>query len=143
MKMFGATRQPRDFAIAAALLVSAIGSALSADVSLKLSGAAEVPAVTTSATGTGTIVIKSDKSVTGSVKTVGMEGTMAHIHPTPPGKNAPPIIGLVKTADNVWCVPEGSTLTDDQFKSFQDGSLYVNVHSAAHPGGEIRAQLNI
>ncbi len=141
MKMSGATRYPRDFAVAAALLVSAIGSALSADVSLKLSGAAEVPAVTTTATGAGTIVIKSDKSVSGSVKTAGIEGTMAHIHLAPAGKNGPPIISLVKTADNVWSVPEGSTLTDDQFKSFQDGNLYVNVHSAAHPGGEIRAQL--
>jgi hypothetical protein len=141
MKSIAATRPLRDFAAAAALFVGAIGTALSADVSLKLSGAEEVPAVTTSATGSGTIVIKSDKSVSGSVKTVGIEGTMAHIHLAPPGKNGPPIISLVKTADNVWSVPDGSTLTDDQFKSFQDGNLYVNVHSAAHPGGEIRAQL--
>jgi len=137
-------RSPRllcGFALGAALLVTAISPAYSADMSLKLSGAEEVPAVTTSATGTGTIVIKSDKSVTGSVKTVGIEGTMAHIHLAPAGKNGPPIISLVKTGDNVWSVPDGSTLTDDQFKSFQEGNLYVNVHSAAHPGGEIRAQL--
>lgn len=141
MKTFRAPRRVCELALGAALLVTAIGSAYPADVSLKLSGAEEVPAVTTAATGTGTIVIKSDKSVTGSVKTVGIEGTMAHIHLAPAGKNGPPIISLVKTADNVWSVPQGSTLTDDQFKSFQEGNLYVNVHSAAHPGGEIRAQL--
>jgi hypothetical protein len=141
MKVSPATRRLRDSALAAALLASALGSAFSADVSLKLSGGEEVPTVTTSATGTGTIVIKSDKSVTGAVKTLGVEGTMAHIHLAPPGENGPPIISLVKTAEYVWSVPEGSSLTDDQFKSFQAGDLYVNVHSAAHPGGEIRAQL--
>jgi hypothetical protein len=140
MKISPAIPRLRNSALAA-LLVSLMSSALAADVSLKLSGAEEVPAVATSATGTGTIVIRSDKSVTGSVKTVGIEGTMAHIHLAPAGKNGPPIISLVKTSENVWSVPEGSTLTDDQFKSFQDGSLYVNVHSAAHPGGELRAQL--
>ena len=141
MRIFRAIRRSGEIALTAVLLVSAIGSAFSADVSLKLSGAQEVPAVTTSASGTGTIVIKSDKSVTGSVKTLGIDGTMAHIHLAAAGKNGPPIISLVKTADSVWSVPEGSTLTDEQFKSFQDGNLYVNVHSAAHPGGEIRAQL--
>ncbi len=114
MKTIAATRQLRDFAVTAALLVGALSTALSADMSLKLSGAAEVPAVATSATGTGTIVITLDKSVSGSVKTVGMEGTMAHIHLAPPGQNGPPIISLVKTAVNVWSVPESSTLTDDE-----------------------------
>ena len=66
---------------------------------------------------------------------------MAHIHLAPPGTNGPPIITLVKTSETVWSVPDGAMLTDDQFKSFKDGNLYVNVHSAAHPGGEIRTQL--
>jgi hypothetical protein len=141
MQMSRTMRRLRDSALAGALLVSVIGAAFSAEVSLKLSGNEEVPAVTTSAIGTGTIVVNADKSVTGAVKTVGIDGTMAHIHLAPPGKNGPPIITLVRTSENVWSVPAGATLTDDQLKSFQDGNLYVNVHSAAHPGGEIRAQL--
>jgi hypothetical protein len=32
-------------------------------------------------------------------------------------------------------------LTPEQLKSYQAGELYVNVHSAANKGGEIRAQL--
>jgi hypothetical protein len=32
-------------------------------------------------------------------------------------------------------------LTPDQMKAFKDGDLYVNIHSAAHPVGEVRAIL--
>ena len=40
-----------------------------------------------------------------------------------------------------WSVPPGSKLTDEQYTSFKSGNLYVNVHSAEHKPGEIRAQL--
>jgi hypothetical protein len=116
-------------------------AAHAADVAVKLTGDQEVPPVTSAATGLGTIVIKNDKTVSGSIKTTGIEGTVAHIHLAEPGKNGPPIITLTKTADTTWSVPEGAKLTDDQYKSFKDGNLYVNVHSAEHKGGEIRTQL--
>ncbi len=116
-------------------------AAHAADVAVKLTGDQEVPPVTSAATGLGTIVIKNDKTVSGSIKTTGIEGTVAHIHLAEPGKNGPPIITLTKAADNTWSVPEGAKLTDDQYKSFKDGNLYVNVHSAEHKGGEIRTQL--
>jgi CHRD domain len=140
MKMFRTARRFQTLALVG-LLLGGLGSALSAELTVKLTGDQEVPPVTTSATGTGTIAIKADKSVSGSITTVGIQGTMAHIHLAPSGTNGPPIITLVKTSETVWSVPEGAMLTDDQFKSFKDGNLYVNVHSAAHPGGEIRAQL--
>ena len=128
-------------ALAASFVVGTAGTAQAADVKVKLTGDQEVPAVTTAATGAGTIVIKDDKSVSGSIKTTGIEGTVAHIHLAEPGKNGPPIITLTKNADNTWSVPEASKLTDDQYKAFKDGNLYVNVHSAEHKGGEIRTQL--
>jgi hypothetical protein len=117
------------------------GAAVAADVKVTLSGGEEVPAVTTSASGTGTITIKDDKSVTGSVTTKGVVGTAAHIHLAPAGKNGPPIITLTKKSENEWTVPEGSKLTDEQYAAYKAGSLYVNVHSAANKGGEIRGQL--
>ena len=34
-----------------------------------------------------------------------------------------------------------TTPSADQLKAYKAGELYVNVHSAANPGGEVRAQL--
>ena len=107
-----------------------------------LSGAEEVPPVTTSASGSGTITVKDDKSVSGSVTTTGVAGTAAHIHMGAKGRNGPVIVPLTKSSDgNTWTVPEGRTLTDAQYEAYKAGNLYVNVHSAAFKGGEIRGQL--
>jgi hypothetical protein len=38
-------------------------------------------------------------------------------------------------------VTGNAVLTDDQIKAFMDGKAYVNVHTAANPGGEIRGQV--
>jgi hypothetical protein len=70
-----------------------------------------------------------------------VNGIAAHIHQAAAGKNGPPIIALEKTAEGTWSVPKGSKLSDEQYAAFKAGELYVNVHSADHKGGEIRAQL--
>jgi hypothetical protein len=110
-------------------------------LSLSLSGAAEVPPVTTTATGTAQITVGPDHQVSGSVKTSGIDTTMAHIHEATTGPNGPPIITLTKTANDGFDVPADARLTDAQYASFLVGKLYVNVHSAAYPNGEIRAPL--
>jgi hypothetical protein len=51
------------------------------------------------------------------------------------------IIPLTKSGDGTWSVPAGAKLTDAQYAAFKAGDLYVNVHSAANKGGEIRGQL--
>jgi hypothetical protein len=127
--------------VAAAAFMVMSGSAFAVDMKLKLTGAEESPPVTTSASGIGTITIAADKSVSGTIKTTGIDGTMAHIHVGAPGQSGPPIITLNKSADGAWSVPPGSKLTDEQYASFKAGNLYVNVHSAEHKPGEIRAQL--
>ena len=80
-------------------------------------------------------------AVTGIVTTTGIAATAAHIHMAAAGKNGPVIVPMVKSGDNGWTFPPGAKLNPDQMKAFKAGDLYVNVHSAANPGGEIRGQL--
>jgi hypothetical protein len=116
-------------------------SASAADVAVALSGAEEVPAVNTTARGQGALKVADDGAVSGNVTTSGVTGTAAHIHSAAAGKNGPVIVPLQKGADGAWSVPSGAKLTPDQVKMFKAGELYVNVHSTAHPDGEIRGQL--
>ena len=110
--------------------------------STMLSGTQEVPPVETRAMGHSKIMIASDRTVSGTVETSGIEGTAAHIHQAAKGANGPVRVTLTKTSANVWSVPAGTTLTTAQYESFKAGEMYVNVHSAAHPNGEIRMQLH-
>ena len=107
---------------------------------VSLTGAEEVPPVSTQAKGSGSFRIAEDGTVTGSVSTEGMQGVMAHIHQGPKGQNGPVIIPLTKNGDT-YSVPDGKKLTDAQMQALKAGNLYVNVHSAQHKGGEVRAQL--
>jgi hypothetical protein len=125
----------------AGVLAAGTGLAIAGATQVTLSGAQEVPPVQTSAAGSGTITVNDDKSVSGSVTTKGVKGTMAHIHEAAPGKNGGVAIPLEKKSDNEWAVPAGAKLTDAQYKSYKAGDLYVNVHSDANKSGEIRGQL--
>lgn len=108
---------------------------------VKLTGAEEVPSVTTSATGTGEITVSADRVVSGTVVVNGMQPTVAHIHAGAPGQNGPPIITLNKSGSNTFVIPTGATLSEAQKSEYKAGNLYLNVHSASYPNGEIRAQL--
>jgi hypothetical protein len=109
-------------------------------VKVSLTGDEEVPPVKTAATGSGYFRVAEDGTLTGSVTTKDVAGTAAHIHLGAKGRNGPVIVPLAKKGDT-YSVPEGRKLTDAQVKAFKDGHLYVNVHSARHKGGEVRAQL--
>ncbi len=106
-----------------------------------LSGASEVPPVSTSATGTATVTIKDDHSVAVAVTVSGMTPTASHIHEAAAGTNGPVIVPFTKTGDNTFASAPGAKLTDAQYAAYKAGNLYVNVHSAKNPGGEIRGQI--
>jgi hypothetical protein len=125
-------------ALSCAMFASAV---YAADVKVTLSGDQEVPAVKTAASGSGTITVGDDMSVSGSVTTKGVAGTMAHIHTGAAGKSGPVAIPLIKSGDSGWAVPAGTKMTVDQYKAFKAGELYVNIHSDANKGGELRGQL--
>lgn len=128
-------------ALIAGILAGSGSMATAGELKVNLSGDQEVPPVQTSATGNGTIMVEDDKSVKGKITTSGIKGTGAHIHEGAPGKNGPDIITLKKTSDNEWSLPGDAKLTDAQYDAYKAGSLYINVHSDANKGGEIRGQL--
>lgn len=124
------------------LSISVASLAVSAQsMRVTLTGAQEVPPVMTSASGVGSIMVSPDGSLSGTITTNGVEGTMAHIHEAPMGQNGPVIVPFTKTSDHVWSAPAGAKLSDAQLQSLKSGNLYFNVHSATNKPGEIRAQI--
>ncbi len=128
--------------VSSALALVATFSAMAAmSETLTLAGSHEVPAVTTSASGTANVTIGADHSVKATVTTTGMTPTASHIHMAAAGANGPVIVPFTKSGDNTFTAAPDAKLTEEQYAAYKAGHLYVNVHSAAHPGGEIRAQL--
>lgn len=125
----------------AAVLAGCAGMGGGSRSQVELYGVQEVPPVNTSASGGGTITVGDDGSVSGKITTSGVQATAAHIHMGNAGRNGPVIIPLTKTGANEWSVPSGAKLNEAQLKAYKAYGLYVNVHSAAHKGGEIRGQL--
>lgn len=119
------------------------GPALADKMKAKLDGKAEVPANASAATGTADIDYDpATKKLSWKLSYSGLSGpaTAAHFHgPAEAGKNA----GVAVAIPNATSSPvEGSaTLTDAQAADLMAGKYYVNIHTAANPGGEIRGQV--
>jgi hypothetical protein len=131
-------------AAAAGACIALGGPAVAEMMTMKvnLTGAAEVPAVTSPGKGTADVSFDSaTKTLTWKVTYSGLTGpaTMAHFHgPAEAGKNAPVAVPFKDAASGA----EGSaTLTDAQAADLMAGKYYINIHTAAHPGGEIRGQV--
>ena len=75
-----------------------------------------------------------------SITTTGITAVAAHIHEGASGKNGGVIVPFEKSGDK-FTIPAGAKFTEAQYKAFQDGNLYVNVHSDANKDGEIRGQI--
>ena len=108
-----------------------------------MDGAHEVPPKTTNGKGTmqGTYDTTSHK-LTYTVTYSGLTGpaTMAHFHgPAGPGVNAPVVVPIAGATSSP--ATGSATLTEAQGQDLLNGRMYVNVHTAANPGGEIRGQV--
>lgn len=135
------------FGIAAATLAFSLAGVTGAyademKMTAELSGAEQVPPVTTDAKGTTEVTFDSaTRKLSWELEYSGLSGpaTAAHFHgPADKGENAPPVVPIPEKESG----SEGSAeLTEDQAKALMDGKLYVNVHTAAHPDGEIRGQV--
>jgi hypothetical protein len=71
--------------------------------------------------------------------------TAAHIHKGAVGVNGGPVRTIQFTAngnvDGVWTITDDEPLTPGLLTDLKSGQLYVNVHTALHPDGEVRAQI--
>lgn len=68
--------------------------------------------------------------------------TMAHFHgPAAPGVDA----GVLQPIAPPYASPveRRATLTAAEIRELESGLVYVNLHTAAYPGGEARAQLSV
>jgi hypothetical protein len=121
----------------------------------QLSGTNEVPATPAGATGTATFTL-SGKSLSYRVTVSGLSGNAAasHIHVGGAGVNGDIIVPFnaaqVRTGevasgiiDLTLPISNGqSTITGDSLLFLLDrGLAYTNVHTPAHPGGEVRGQI--
>ncbi len=130
-------------ALSAALAFAAPAWAATMTFNATLNAATEVPPKTSSGTGDATVTLNTaTRQIDYTVNFSGLTGpaTMAHIHgPAPAGKNAGVVVPL---GNNPTSPITGSAkLTAKQVTELERGMMYVNVHTAANPGGEIRGQL--
>jgi hypothetical protein len=130
-------------ALAFAASVALAGPAFAEKYKAAMDAKSEVPPNASPATGTADIDYDpATKKLSWKVTYSGLSGaaTAAHFHgPAEVGKNA----GVAVAIPNATTSPaEGSaTLTDAQAADFLAGKYYVNVHTQANPGGEIRGQV--
>ncbi len=116
---------------------------ISSDVSFtaSLSGAEEVPAVTSTASGTFEgIYNKDSKVLTYTITYSGVTPTLWHFHKGAKGTSGGVIFNLGTTFSSPY---KGTTVafTTEQEMDLMNGLYYLNIHSAKSPSGEIRGQL--
>ena len=111
-----------------------------------LNGAQEAPApVATAATGRASTTVDTIAGrLTIHVNTIGVVGTAAHIHRGARGVAGSVSIGLLQDGGSPahWFASDVA-LSPTQLADYLAGQFYVNVHSAANTGGEIRGQIEL
>lgn len=136
---------------------------IEAEFDIGLSGSEEVPAVTTDATGEAEVELEiedGEVELEVELEVCDIEGVVAaHIHGPdgPAGTNTGVMLGIFsggpfsadddcdELVDREWDEDDlMSSLTlplEDFVASLVSGNAYINVHTMANPGGEIRGQL--
>ncbi len=127
------------------------------------SGAQEVPSVETRARGQTVLQLSWDGTELSYRLSVAnlFDVTQAHIHLAQPGANGPVVVWLYPSGPPAQLIPGRSSgilatgvITasdlvgplagaplDDLIEHISTGNAYVNVHTVAHPPGEIRGQI--
>ena len=119
------------------------GPAFADKMKATLDGKSEVPPNASAATGTADIDYDpASKKLSWKVTYSGLSGpaTAAHFHgPAEAGKNSAVAVPIPNAGSSP--VEGSATLTDAQAADLTAGKYYINIHTAANPGGEIRGQV--
>jgi hypothetical protein len=137
------TRLIAALTIGTALVSAAPAFAEMVKMSATLSGKMEVPPTDSNGGGSVDATFDPDtKKLDWTIEYSNLTGpvTAAHFHgPAEMGKNADPVVPL--EGDLASPLKGSATLTDAQAADLQAGKYYINLHTAAHPDGEIRGQV--
>jgi hypothetical protein len=114
--------------------------------SAHLMGEQSVPPVSTAAKGTGAFTL-TDQGLLFHTTVDGLTVSNAHFHNAPIGENGGVVRGIAddftnNTASGIWKRTDAQALSNDVMADLILGNIYVNIHTADHPGGEIRGQLS-
>ncbi|MEW6742287.1 MAG: CHRD domain-containing protein [Planctomycetota bacterium] len=104
-----------------------------------LDGSQEVPPVVTDAGGWGKFTLNPDDTLTYYVTTWGLVATAAHIHIGDEGVSGGILFGLMG-GPTIWSGTTPALSAGDK-TTLRNRGLYVNVHTSAHPLGEVRGQI--
>ncbi|MSO72270.1 MAG: CHRD domain-containing protein [Rhodospirillaceae bacterium] len=142
------TKRIRIFAGSMLAAGLAFTSASAAEIKLKamLNAASEVPANASTGKGTAELMLNdATKEISWTITYEGLTGdaVAAHIHgPAAAGANAGVVTSLGPMGAPFKSPLVGkATLTDAQVADVLAGKTYVNVHTAANKGGEVRGQI--
>jgi hypothetical protein len=132
--------------LAAALSAAFVSAASAATVqyTARLSGRSEIPKTDSKGKGRFDATFDTESKVLSYTLTFdGLTGpaTAAHIHGPANRKESAGVVVPLGGKTPTSPVTGTATLTDDQVKMLQSAKMYVNVHTAANPGGEIRGQI--
>ena len=125
---------------------SAVANAEVVKFKANMDASQEVPSNDSKGKGTAELTYDTtSKELTWTITFDGLSGaaTAAHFHgPAEPGKNAGVAVPIGQTGQTVTSPASGkATLTDAQAADLMAGRWYVNIHTAANKGGEIRGQV--
>jgi len=129
--------------LSAAMVLGPAALAETVAFKAELKASNEVPAVESK--GSGTLSATYDtasKSLNYTANYSGLTGdaTAAHFHgPAVAGQNAGVVVPVTGSAASP--IKGSATLTDAQAADLTAGRWYVNIHTAANKGGEIRGQV--
>jgi hypothetical protein len=113
-----------------------------------LTGSQETPPNASAGTGSADVYVDADTNmlcVLYSFQNLTAPAILAHIHEAPPGVAGPiripfPNPPAAKSGSAFFCTTVAPAILDRL--TTNPGGFYVNVHSTAFPGGEIRGQLH-